>query len=145
MKSSVTEASARGAPRWALYGLGAYAIAVAMIVTLPVGYADMVATIGDWLRARLGLDGFGYGWIEFVANILMVVPVGFFLAVIWRRFWLVIALLIVCATVVEILQLVIPGRTASLRDVVANSVGAAVGVAVGRLATRRARRARTRR
>lgn len=59
---------------WVLGGLVAYLLAVLVILVLPVSYAGIVNAVGDWLQAGLGVRGFGTGWIEFVANILMFAP-----------------------------------------------------------------------
>lgn len=123
--------------RWTVIGLGLYLSAVLLVVLLPVGYSDIVVAIGDVLHQRLGLVGFGYGWVEFAGNVVMAMPIGFFLAAMLRRFWPVVGLALVASVAIELLQLIIPSRTASVRDVLANTAGAAIGAAVGSMVTRR--------
>lgn len=123
--------------RWIWGLLLVYVAAAALIVLSPVGYSGIVEAIGNWLRAGLGLNWFGYGWIEFVANILMLVPVGLGLGLLLHRLWAVVAIAFVASCLVEAMQWLIPVRTPSLRDVIANTVGAAVGVALAWFVRRR--------
>lgn len=125
---------------WAVGGLIAYGVAVALIVLLPVGYSGIVNGMGDWLRYDLGVTFFGSGWIEFVANILMFAPLGFLLTLLFRHPWYGIVLALTLSAAVELVQIVIPSRQPSLRDVLANVLGAAVGAAIGWLVVRRQRR-----
>lgn len=79
-----------------------------------------------------------YDLVEFTANIAMFVPAGllFLLLVGRRQWWLALAggVLLTCA--IEVTQLFLPGRFADLRDILANSLGAALGVIAGVLLTR---------
>lgn len=71
-----------------------------------------------------------YGFIEFSANVVFFVPVGFLLGVLFPyRLWF---LAIVCGAAlsgaVETAQgIFLPGRVSSLGDVLANSMGAVIG------------------
>lgn len=129
---------------WAIVGLAVYGVVVALVVLLPVSYSAIVNGIGDWMRYDLGLTFFGSGWIEFVANILMFTPLGFLLALLFRHPWYGVALSLALSAAVEVVQIVIPSRQASLRDVVANVLGAALGATVAWLiVVRRDRRSRS--
>ncbi|MBO1769108.1 VanZ family protein [Agrococcus sp. TF02-5] len=89
----------------------------------------MVLVIGDWLRVYVGTGWFGYGWIEVAANVALFAPLGALLSITLgqRRRSMALALaLSVCA---ELVQLALPERDASLRDVAANAAGAALGIA----------------
>jgi len=112
--------------RWALVGLLIYALAVLIVVLAPVSYGDLIAGVARILRG-LGMGFFGSGWIEFAANILMFVPLGFLLALLFRHPWYGTVLAIVLSAGVEIAQIVIPSRQASLRDILSNGIGAALG------------------
>ena len=112
--------------RWALVGLLIYALAVLIVVLAPVSYGDLIAGVARILRG-LGMGFFGSGWIEFAANILMFVPLGFLLTLLFRHPWYGTALAIVLSAGVEIAQIVIPSRQASLRDILSNGIGAALG------------------
>lgn len=85
----------------------------------------------------------GTAWItfdavEFSANVLLFVPLGV-LAVAWRgRWWHGILLGLAVSAAIETTQLLfLPTRVADVRDVVANTLGAAVGVGIGALLSRR--------
>lgn len=134
-----------GRRRWVLWCLLAYVLAVAVVVLTPVSYAGIVHRISDVIRTGLGLDFFGSGWIEFAANVVMFLPLGFLLTLLFRHPWYGTVLAIVLSAGVEVAQIVIPDRQASLRDVISNSIGAVIGAFLAwlfvlRPAHRRARR-----
>jgi glycopeptide antibiotics resistance protein len=115
---------------WVLVALAVYAVAVAIVVLAPVSYEDIINAIGDWLRYDLGIDAFGSGWIEFIANIAMFVPLGFLLTLLFRHHWYGVAIALALSALAEIAQIVIPSRQPSLRDILANVLGASVGAAL---------------
>lgn len=83
------------------------------------------------------------GRIEWVANVVMFVPIGFFLAGALRpsRRMLAVPVGLLLSASIELAQFLwLPNRVASWYDVLANSTGAAVGVALLVLATRIGRR-----
>lgn len=128
---------------WVLGWLALYVVAVAVVVLSPVSYADFVNAAGDWLRDDLGVTFFGSGWIEFGANVLMFVPLGFLLTLLFEHPWYGVALALVLSAGVELAQFFIPSREPSVRDVVANVLGAALGAALAWLIVlRRGRRRR---
>ena len=90
-----------------------------------------------------------YSVLEFLANVAMFVPVGLFFVLLLgrRRWWLAIVLGIVLTCGIEFAQMFLPGRVSDPRDVVANSVGAFIGVVIALVVTWPAaiRRARQRR
>ena len=129
--------------------LAGVAIAFVLVVLLAPQHTDLPIT---WLHASglLGdavAGGTPLWWaLEDLSNVALVLPVGLILA---RRLqpvpaW---ALAVAGSVLCETAQLWIPSRHASLRDVVMNAAGAAIGVAVvvlrRWLATRRAAQART--
>lgn len=116
--------------RWIVALLVVYAMLVAVVVLTPVSYAAIVHAIGEWLRDSMGLDWFGTGWIEFVANIVMFVPLGLLLTLLTRRHWFGMILALALSVAAELAQIVVPSRQPSLRDVVANVLGAAAGAAI---------------
>lgn len=117
-------------PVWAIWALGVYVVAVAVVVLSPVSYRVVVHAIGDGIRDVLRVSSFGSGWIEFGANVVMFVPLGFLLTLLLRNHWYGVVLALVLSAGVEIAQIVIPSRQPSLRDIVANVLGAAVGAAL---------------
>ncbi|MEP6478030.1 MAG: VanZ family protein [Rhodoglobus sp.] len=82
------------------------------------------------------------GWItesriEFGANVAMFIPIGmFFLLLLGRRRWWFAFAIAVCLTVgIEVSQQVLPTRVPDIRDIVANSTGALVGILAALLFT----------
>ena len=78
-----------------------------------------------------------YDRVEFTANIAMFVPLGllFVLVLGRRRWWLAMLIGIALTVTIELSQLGIPGRVSDPRDVLANSLGAMLGVVVALLVT----------
>ncbi|MEV7828507.1 VanZ family protein [Microbacterium enclense] len=76
------------------------------------------------------------GWVtldlvEFVANVALFVPLGM-LVIAWRgRWWHGILIAVVVSAAIETIQLLfLPTRVADVRDLVANTAGATLGVAL---------------
>ena len=94
-------------------------------------------------------DWITYSFLEFWSNVLMFVPVGLFFLLLLgrRRWWLAIALGVLLTLGIEFVQQFLPDRVSDPRDILANSVGAFVGVVAALLVTWPAavRRARERR
>ena len=91
-----------------------------------------------------------FGRIEFSANIVMFVPIGFFGALVLpRQRWLVVPIAATASAGIEIVQaLRLPERVGSVGDVIANTVGALLGfllawLLVANLERRARRRARS--
>ncbi|WP_186317641.1 VanZ family protein [Curtobacterium sp. 9128] len=84
---------------------------------------------------RVGVPGwFGYGALEFSANVLFFVPLGLLVVLRLgaRRWWVGAAAGLVVSAVIETGQaLFLPARYASLDDVLSNTCGAVVGALVG--------------
>ena len=92
-------------------------------------------------QAVPGLDSLSSTTVEMVANVLLFVPVALLFAAAAPRLPGVVVWLICTAAsaAVETAQLVLPDRQSSLRDVVLNSAGAAIGVLLHTLLVRRRR------
>ncbi len=117
--------------------LGAYAVALALIAFWPV---PVDSGAGPFLRAiTAAVPWLTYDLIEFSANVLLFVPLGALLAlVIPRRRMLVLPVALVSTIIIETGQaLLLSARTPSLRDIVANFSGAAVGLLIVWLLERR--------
>ena len=108
---------------------------------------QLVGAALEWVAGFLGSWWASIAVADFVANLLMFVPVGILAYLILpRRAW--IAALLVSPAVsgaVELVQLIfLPERDATLTDVAAATIGGAVGVGLAALCTlvtaRRARR-----
>ncbi|MEZ0446846.1 VanZ family protein [Cellulomonas sp. ICMP 17802] len=91
---------------------------------------DLVRTVLAWLGSH-GV-GLTYSVTEFVANIVLFVPFGVLVGLLTRlRPWAVVALGLATSAAIELAQLLfLPDRVADVRDLVANTLGTAVGVAV---------------
>ncbi|OFI39256.1 teicoplanin resistance protein VanZ [Arthrobacter sp. SW1] len=127
------------ARRWLQTAFAAYLVALGFVVFLPAREAGavtgFVGVIAGWLT-YLGMPfDPAVTVVEFLANIVLFVPFGLCLrllrpaAVAWR-----ITLTGTAASVlIELVQLVIPGRVTALSDVIANTAGALAGVAAAGL------------
>jgi glycopeptide antibiotics resistance protein len=115
--------------------LGTYLLALALIVFLPARDAGRVTGIIGWVAE--GLSTFGVPReaaavaLEFLANIALFVPFGvlFRLALPRLSAWSIVATGAGVSIGIELAQLAIPSRVASISDVVANTAGAAIGLA----------------
>jgi VanZ like family len=127
--------------RWVLWCLAAYALTAAVVLFSPVSYAVVVVAVAEWLGTQVGLTGFGSGWIEFAANIVMFVPLGLLLTLVFAHPWWGVVFALAASAAVELVQFVIPSRQPSLRDVLANVTGAAIGAGIAWLWVLRRREA----
>ena len=84
------------------------------------------------VTARLSVER-----VEFLANIGLFVPVGVFVLLLFGSglWWVAVAGGVALTSVIETVQQSIPGRVSDPRDVVANSVGAVIGVALALVLT----------
>ncbi|WP_127792803.1 VanZ family protein [Agromyces sp. LHK192] len=89
--------------------------------------ADMLSSLGVPFDAA-------YAFVEFTANIVLFVPLGLLLSLAgWHLpFWAIVLIGLVSTCVIEAVQLAIPGRYSTLSDVVANTLGTALGALAAR-------------
>lgn len=133
---------------------GAYLLFVAWLTLTPQPISpdqlELVERVLAAVQRRGYAESLTLSEVEFLANIGLFVPIGVFLLVLFGAGgWWVALLACVALTVgIESAQLAIPGRVPDDRDLVANSLGGAVGVAVAVVltlpATLRRRRVRER-
>jgi glycopeptide antibiotics resistance protein len=71
-----------------------------------------------------------YPTIEFTANVVMFVPIGLFLLLLFGRrlWWLAVITGVLLSSSIEFTQLFLPGRVSDVRDLTSNSLGALIGV-----------------
>lgn len=70
--------------------------------------------------------------IDVILNVFLFVPLGVGLALYGLPFQRAVLLALACTCLVETLQFWIPGRDASARDILANSIGGVIGHLLGR-------------
>jgi glycopeptide antibiotics resistance protein len=83
------------------------------------------------------IDWITYSVLEFGSNVAMFVPVGLFFLLLLgrRRWWLAIVLGVVLTCGIEFVQQFLPDRVSDPRDILANSVGAFIGVVAALIVT----------
>ncbi len=113
-----------------------YLVALALIVWLPGQDAEAVTGIVATTARMLESWGIpfeiGYPVLEFTANIALFVPFGVLVTLAWPALpsWAVIVAGAATSVLIEIVQIALPTRFPTVSDVVANTLGAAIGVAV---------------
>lgn len=135
-----------------------------IILSLAVAYALVLALIALWptpvdrpldglifdvvQRAhQRGMPGwFDYDLVEFLANVALFAPFGFFVSALLDTHPAVSVLVgLATSASIEILQHALrPERFATISDVVANTVGAVIGVGIAHLVTSRSTAGRER-
>jgi glycopeptide antibiotics resistance protein len=126
----------------ATYGVG---LALVGMWPHPIDDSIDVAGLGPvrWTIDMVGLTAYqGYEVVEAAANVLLLVPFGMLVLLVWRNATVLQATVagVAVSTLIELLQhLVRPGRIASVQDVVANTIGTAMGAGVVWAVRRRAR------
>jgi glycopeptide antibiotics resistance protein len=77
-----------------------------------------------------GLDRLSFAAVEAIANVVLFIPLSLLLCAMLPqvRRWAVWVLCVVASISVELVQTLLPERSATTRDVLTNSAGAAVGV-----------------
>lgn len=136
--------------RWLLLLAGAYALALALIALwpTPVDRGVSVSTLAPvrWLADVLDLKPWeAYNLVEASANVVLFVPLGA-LVLLWfsgARWWHAVAIAFATTVTIELLQQALrPDRFATLSDVIANTLGGAIGALLV-VATRAVRPSRT--
>jgi glycopeptide antibiotics resistance protein len=134
---------------------GAYLAFVAWLTLTPqdqhTDQAQLAVRILDALHRRGYAESIDYSRMEFLANVALFVPVGVFLLLLFGTggWWLALVASFAMTAGIETLQHEIPGRVPDERDLVANGLGAVIGVALAVVLTlpaavRRQRRRRRR-
>ena len=130
--------------RWAWIGLAGYALLLAL-GTLGPAPSDLFQWVAQGADRVDGFESVTYESVELGANVLVFIPVGLLLSAALPRWsgWSVWGACTAASAAVELLQMALPGRHATLLDVVVNSVGAGIGVllftAIAHRASRRHR------
>ncbi|TXK16051.1 VanZ family protein [Microbacterium wangchenii] len=131
--------SARDPRRLLLALLVAYVVTLALIAFWPT-HVDRDA--GPLLAAIERVFPWAtYRRIEFSANVALFVPFGMLLTLLMRSWPLALCSGVAASLAIEFVQEVaLPGRTASVLDVLANALGTAAGVGIALVARRASRK-----
>ena len=115
-----------------VYGL--VVVAATMWPTpLDQGYASSINRLLEVLHRNGVPEWFGYGKLEFAANVVMFVPLGFFVSVLLpaRVWWLALLICPGVSVAIEVTQsIALSARFATVSDVVSNSTGALIGALI---------------
>jgi glycopeptide antibiotics resistance protein len=119
-----------------------YLAALAMLTLTPSPVGDRAFSLLGRLVAVLQgherTDWVGYSLVEFVANIVVFVPLGLLVAlIVGRRHWLMVIMTGLLASCwIELAQGIwIGDRVADARDIASNTIGTALGVVIALLVT----------
>ena len=127
-----------GGPAAASVALVLLAVSLAGIAELTLfGREGLGAEQRLELHPLLGARGWsGIAWRPVIDNVTLFVPLGAALAALWcRRSWLTVLVVAALVSVgVEAFQFAFPtGRIANTADVIANTIGAGLGIALSRM------------
>ena len=120
---------------------GGYLAFVAWLTLTPqvdaAGRSSVIYRVLDALHRRGYLLTIDDTELEFLANIALFVPVGMFLLLLFgtRLWWVALTASFAMTTFIEIAQRSIPGRVPDERDLMANGLGAVIGVLVALVLT----------
>ena len=119
------------------WSTAAFVVAALGVVALTVGPSPGKLLFA-FARSVPGLDELSASSVEMAANVLLFVPLALLFAAAAPRLPGVVVWLICTAAsaAVETAQVVLPGRESTVRDVVLNSAGAAIGVLLHALVSR---------
>ena len=106
--------------------LAAYLVLVGWVTLNP---APPNPARNELLLQLLKIVPMSYEALEFTANIGMFVPIGALVAILSRHLWIGIVVGIALTCGIEFTQQFLPARFPDVRDLVANSLGALLGVA----------------
>lgn len=105
----------------------------------PIGpnQTQLIERVLDALHRRGYAESIDYMRLEFLANIGLFVPVGVFFLLLFGAggWWLAGIASFGMTVVIETVQQQIPGRVSDERDLVANTLGALIGIAIALVLT----------
>jgi hypothetical protein len=119
-----------------------YLAGVALVVLWPSPVdrpeAGTIQAVFVWLHAHGLPRWLGYAQLEWTSNVAFFVPFGLLAVLLGARPWAAVLAGVAASAAAETAQaLFLPERTASLMDILANSLGALVGAAIAVLVQRR--------
>ena len=122
--------------RIGLVGLIISGVLVALVTMTSAGAESFHVSLARfWRRLFVGISEaavFTGSEFNFITNVFMFVPLGFFLGLMLsrRRYWVGFAVLPLTSALIEGIQWFMPTRGTQLMDFLANSLGGWVGLAV---------------
>lgn len=116
--------------RWALVALICYAAVAVALLFAPVSPEFVVRAVVRVLHDGLGWTFIRTGHVDAALNVILFVPLGFLMTCALRPSWLGMLVALALSVSAELVQTLLPARTASLRDILTNIVGAGIGVFV---------------
>lgn len=120
---------------------GGYLAFVAWLTLTPQAYAAeriaIIYRVLDALHRRGYLESIDDRELEFLANIALFVPVGMLLMLLFgtRLWWVALGASFAMTSAIEFAQRSIPGRVPDERDLLANGLGAVIGVLIALVLT----------
>jgi glycopeptide antibiotics resistance protein len=116
--------------------LGFWAVAAVIVVVglllWPTAVDGMLLALVSAVYSPVGsglwMDAFKVA--GFLANVALFVPLALIIGVASRRWWLGVVVGVGTSVGSELVQVVLPGRNASVEDVIANSLGAGIGALI---------------
>ncbi|WP_417374463.1 VanZ family protein [Glutamicibacter protophormiae] len=129
---------------WALIALICYTAVAVVLLLAPVSPELIVRAVVGVLHDGLGLAFVRTGHVDAALNVALFVPLGFLMTFVLRPGWLGILVSLALSVSAELAQTLLPARTASLRDILTNAVGAGIGAVVALVVLRRHARRKTR-
>ncbi|HEV7949290.1 MAG TPA: VanZ family protein [Glaciihabitans sp.] len=94
------------------------------------GYSESINRVLEVLHRNGVPEWFGYDKLEFSANIVMFLPIGFLVALLLpsQVWWLALLICPILSGGIELIQAnFLSARFATITDVIANSIGATIG------------------
>jgi glycopeptide antibiotics resistance protein len=120
---------------------GGYLVFVAWLTLTPqpIGpdQEEFIQRVLDGLHRRGYVQSLDYDRLEFLANIALFVPIGMFLLLLFGAggWWLAAIGSFGMTAFIEFAQQAIPGRVSDDRDLMANTIGALIGIVVALILT----------
>jgi glycopeptide antibiotics resistance protein len=133
---NIPEPAPSHARQWLAAVLLAAVIGTILLVTMwpvPVdkGYSGSIDKLLTVMRRNGVPTWFGYNRLEFTANIIMFIPLGFLVALLLKQrlWWLALIICPAFSVSIELTQAAfLAARFATVSDVVSNSIGAFIGI-----------------
>jgi glycopeptide antibiotics resistance protein len=139
-RMSQIQPSRPGLPWLAIWAVVAVIVVVALLVWPTAVDGSLVALV-EAISSRFGTGPWSETMhvAQFLANVALFVPLALIVGMATRRWWLGLVVGIATSGGSELVQRALPGRDASVEDVIANSLGAAIGAVLALAMVRRQR------